>query len=79
MYLLLVDANFKWLKVYDMHMSTTSQQTISVLYIYFFHLQITFAVGIQKWSSILSSDFTEFMKKNGVKNTTGVHPATIFK
>ena len=68
MYLLVVDAHSKWPEVYDKHSSTTSQHTITMLQ----HLFAMYGLPLQLVSDngpqFISSDFAEFMKKNGIKH-----------
>ena len=57
-----------WPEVYDIHLSTTSQHTITVLQHFFGHVRITFAVVFDNCPQFIYSDFAEFIKKNGVKH-----------
>ena len=60
-YLLVVDAHSKWPEMYDMHLSTTSQHTITVLR----HLFAMYGLPLQLVSDngpqFISSNFVEFM------------------
>ena len=78
MYLLVVDVHSKWPEVYDMHSSTTSEHTITMLRHLFAMYRLPLQLVSDNGPQCISSDLAEFMKKNGIKHTrcASYHPSS---
>lgn len=77
MFLVVVDSHSKWLEVIPMS-STTAQKTVSVLRQLFTAYGLPEQVVSDNGPQFVSSEFSEFMRENGVKHirTSPYHPSS---
>jgi transposase InsO family protein len=77
MYFIVVDAHSKWMEVQPMH-SITSAKTIEVLRAVFATHGLPKKVVTDNGPSFTSSEFEDFMEKNGIKliHSALYHPST---
>ena len=77
MFLIVIDAYSKWLEVHCMK-STTSNATIEKLREIFATHGLPAILVSDNGSNFTSSEFKEFMKRNGIKHikVTPYHPAS---
>ena len=77
MWLIIIDAHSKWLEIFQMS-STTSTATVQCLRDVFARFGLPERVITDNAPNFVSSEFSQFMKSNGIKQTTSApyHPAS---
>ena len=78
MFLLLVNSHFKWIEVYITNACTTAV-TIEKLQLTFTSLGLPEMLGTDNGPAFASSEFTDFVKANGIQQhvkTVPYHPAS---
>ena len=77
MWLIIIDAHSKWLEIFQMS-STTSTATVQCLQDVFARFGLPERVITDNAPNFVSSEFSQFMKSNGIKQTTSApyHPAS---